>query len=106
MTVKSMKQLEDLSTQRQSSFFRDIARTIRAGGKAARSIKLEYHEELAAMADDFADRIEAGDDDAEEESQPRAIIELMRQENAKTLGELFERYGIVFEDDLPNEGEA
>jgi hypothetical protein len=63
------------------------------------------------MCEDKADHLEAGEDPfAEEEESPEqlqaeadaisAIIELLKRENANTLGELFERHGVAFEEDL------
>jgi hypothetical protein len=104
-----MRSLDDLSTQQQIALFRDAAKELRAGGKDAEWIKPEYQNGIAATFEDLADRIEAGEDPfAEEEESPEElraqadaldkIIELMERENVKTLGELFERYGVVFEE--------
>jgi hypothetical protein len=101
-----MRRFADLSTPKQIAILRASAEALRAG-KAP--IKPEYQDGLADICEDYAARIEAGEDPfADEEESPeqlqaeadraRKIGELMRRENIRTLGELFEP--VVSEEDL------
>jgi hypothetical protein len=103
------KEFNDLSSPEQITVLRDTAKALRTDEGDAEH--RELWNELADICEDKADRFEAGEDPfAEEEESPEqlraeadaisAIIELLKRENASTLGELFERHGVVFEEDL------
>jgi hypothetical protein len=87
-----------------------MAKELRTGGEDAQHIKPEYRDEFADRFEDYADRLEAGEDIwAEVEETPeqlradaersRQIAEMLRREGASTMGEYLERHGIVVIED-------
>ena len=102
-----MRDFDDLSTQEQIALLRKGAE-LRSGGPEAERVKTEYRDGFADIFEDYANRVEAGEDPfAEEKESPErrqavaeAVIELLKRENVNTLGVLFEREGVVFKKDL------
>jgi hypothetical protein len=91
-----------MSQEKKIAELRHSAKCLRAGTGIAKAFNPEFHEDLANICDEAADRLKAGEDPffvEEEEETPeeaaaaaetaRTIRDLLRQEKVDSLGELF-----------------